>query len=317
MKNEEKLGKYLKQINITKFAIYPLIIIGTIIISGIPFGFDLNKILTYSFLGSLLLKVLLQIMWSYFGMEDGEEKGKQNPTHIERADLSHKSATMIKDKGLLKAFKEYNQNDYLKKRQEFIEDVLFANQIDKKWYEMDLSVVIDLYKMEKKGIYAKDENGNELPRLDFNRKQLRVLKALKKGNFRFEKVSAETILSGYEIKNSYNQINDNVRAWAFKQLGFRLLLTILSTAIIAGFEFGESKNIWGSILLAVVNIALSISVYFIAFKVGIQVIEKTDAILELKDDYIHCFIEDYENGKFIPSLALYSEEVVESENIKE
>ena len=256
-------------------------------------------------------------MWSYFGMQDGEEKGKQNPTHIERADLSHKSATMIKDKGLLKAFKEYNQDDYLKKRQEFIEDVLFANQIDKKWYEMDLSVVINLYKMEKKGIYAKDENGNELPRLDFNRKQLRVLKALKKGNFRFDKVSAETILSGYEIKNSYNQINENVRSWAFKQLGFRLLLTILSTAIIAGFEFGESKNIWESILLAVVNIALSISVYFIAFKVGVQVIEKTDAILELKDDYIHCFIEDYENGKFIPSLALYSEEVVESENIKE
>lgn len=119
------------------------------------------------------------------------------------------------------------------------------------------------------------------------------------------------------FKNSYNQINENVRSWAFKQLGFRLLLTILSTAIIAGFEFGESKNIWASILLAVVNIALSISVYFIAFKVGIQVIEKTDAILELKDDYIHCFIEDYENGKFVPSLALYSEEVVESENIKE
>ena len=143
MKNEEKLGKYLKQINITKFAIYPLIIIGTIIISGIPFGFDLNKILTYSFLGSLLLKVLLHIMWSYFGMEDGEEKGKQNPSHIERADLSNKSATLIKDKGLLKAFKEYNQLDYLKKRQDFIEDVLFANQLDKRWYDKDVSVVIN------------------------------------------------------------------------------------------------------------------------------------------------------------------------------
>lgn len=317
MKNDEKLTKYLKQINVTKLAIYPLIIIGTIIISGIPFGFDLNKILTYSFLGTLLLKVLLQIMWSYFGMSDGEQKGKQNPKHIERADLNNKSATLIKDKGLLKAFKEYNQADYLKKRQEFIEDVLFANQIDKKWFDMDLSNVIEIYRMEKKGVYATDENGNELPRLDFNRKQLRVLKALKKGNFKFDKVSAETILSGYEIKNSYHQINENVRSWAFKQLGFRLLLTILSTAIIAGFEFGETKNIWEAMSLAVINIALSISVYFIAFKVGVQVIERTDAILELKDDYIHCFIEDYENGKFVPSLALYSEEVVESEIIKE
>lgn len=311
MNNKDALTKYVKQMNVMKLALYPAIIIGTIIISGIPFGFDLEKILTASFLGTMGLKCLLQIMWSHFGLTDGEDKEKQNPHHITRVELNRKSATLIKDKGLLNAFKEYNQKDYLKQRQDYIEEVLFANQIDKRWYDMELSQVVEIYKNEKKGIYRHDNNGNELARLDFNRKQLQVLKALKKGNFKFDRVSAETILSGYQVKATYHQINENVNAWAYKKLATRLLLTILGMVLTTGLEFGKTTNLWESVLLAITNLALSISVYFIAFKVGVQAIEKTDAILELKDAYIHCFVEKYESGKFVPSLALYTETVVE------
>ena len=312
MNNKESFIKYTKQMNITKLALYPAIIIGTIIISGIPFGFNLEKILTASFFGTMLLKCLLQIMWSHYGLTDGEDKEKQNPQHLMRVELNRKSATLIKDKGLLNAFKEYNQKDYLKQRQDYIEEVLFSHQIDKSWYEMELSQVIEIYNNERKGVYRHDNNGNELARLDFNRKQLKVLKMLKKGNFKFDRVSAETILSGYQVKATYHQINENVNTWAYKKLGTRLLLTILGMVLTTGLEFGGSTDIWESVLLAITNLALSITVYFVAFKVGIQVIEKTDAILELKDAYIHCFVEKYESGKFVPSLALYTETVVDT-----
>jgi len=76
------------------------------------------------------------------------------------------------------------------------------------------------------------------------------------------------------------------------------------------FEGGDGEAVFE----AVSNLTLCITSYGFAIRAGLTIMEKYTRAFEVRDNYIHGFVEKHESGRFIPDLRVY--ETIEVEEDK-
>lgn len=272
-----------------RYLLYVLTLGVLIIYSVFQVGLDPTIIWTQTFWLKLFFKYLLQFAWVWFGIPDGKENGATRDGFVQAQQNLKRAVTLLRDKGLLLHFKEYIKHDNKKRREQFIDDALFSNGIDKKLYEKDLK---DLRK--NKDQYELDEG------------QLDIITRLKKGRFTVPQVQHSQITSVYSVKSVNNDGSYNEGLDVFKQMLPKIALTfvtmVISSAVAIVGEVGTGQAIYDTTF----NIGISIASYFFAFQSGLSIMEQYRSVFEYRANYISSFIEQYENGKFVPDLAVYT-----------
>lgn len=272
-----------------RYLLYVLTLGVLVIYSVFQVGLDPAIIWTQTFWLKLFFKYLLQFAWVWFGIPDGKENGAIRDGFVQAQQNLKRAVTLLKDKGLLLHFKEYIKHDNIKRREQFIDDALFSNGIDKKLYEKELK---DLKK--NKDLYELDEG------------QIDIITRLKKGRFTVPQVQHSQITSVYSVKSVNNDGSYNEGLDVFKQMLPKIALTfvtmVISSAVAIVGEVGTGQAIYDTTF----NIGISIASYFFAFQSGLSIMEQYRSVFEYRANYISSFIEQYENGKFVPDLAVYT-----------
>jgi hypothetical protein len=288
----------MKKLDSYKLALYPLVAGILIIYSVLQVGLDMSMILTEEFWLELFLKYLIQVAWIYFGIPDGKNVDSQKEESINAKKSLNKAITLIKDKGLLTVFGNYVKLDFVKQRERYVEDVLFANGIPKDLYALSIKEI-------KKQLEAND--------LTFI--HLQLIKKLKRGDYYFPFVSPQTYLSAYDIKNRIQMALYNEKNVILRELFPKMVLTFVTLALSSSAIISEDISIGQAVFDGVFNLGLSIMSYGFAFSLGQSIIKDYNKLYDFRKNYIATFIEQYENGKFVNDLAVYTIEKVE-ENVK-
>jgi len=285
-----------KNLDSFKFVLYPLVLGILIIYSVFQVGLDPTVIWTEKFWLKLLFKYLLQFAWIYFGIPDGKSKGATRDGFIQSSNTLRRAVTLLKDKGLLLHFKEYVKFDNKKRREQFIEDVLFTNGIDKKFYEKDIK---DLKK--NKAVYDLDEE------------QIDIINRLKKGKFIVPQLDHNNIISVYSINATNNTGLYNEGLDIVKQMFPKIILTFVTMVISSSIAIMGAVGTEQAIYDTTFNIGVSIASYGFAFRSGLSIIDQYRGVFEYRANYIARFIEQYEGGKFVPDLSVYTVAEVKKE----
>jgi len=278
----------MKKIDTYKFVLYPLVLGILIVYSVLQVGLDLNKILTEKFWLELFFKYLLQIAWIYFGIPDGKTSGENKPNYTESRNLLNKAITLIKDKGLLTTFGLYVKQDYIKQREQYVKDVLFANGIPEKLYELplkEIKVQLDNYSLTKWHYL--------------------LIKKLKYGDFEFPFVDSQTYLSAYDIKNRIQMALYSEKNTILRELFPKMVLTFVTLAISSSAVISNDVSIGQAVYDSVFNVGLSIMSYGFAFKLGLDIMNDYAKIYDVRRNYISKFVESHDNGSLVKELRIY------------
>jgi hypothetical protein len=285
MKNKNDYGGF----DNFKWVLYPLVLGVLVIYSVFQVGLDPTIIWTQTFWLKLFFKYLLQFAWIYFGIPDGKGQGSTRDGFVQSSQNLKRAVTLLKDKGLLLHFKEYVKHDNKKRREQFIDDALFSNGIDKKLFEKDLK---DLRK--NKDLYDLD-NG-----------QLNVIERLKRGKFFVSQIQHNDVVSVYAIKSVGTDGHYNEGLDIFRQMLPKIALTFVTMVISSSIAIVGEVGVGQAIYDTTFNVAISIASYGFAFRSGQNIMEHYRGVFEYRANYIASFIEQYENGKFVPDLAVYT-----------
>jgi hypothetical protein len=288
----------MKRIDSYKLALYPLVASVLIIYSVLQVGLDMSMILSEGFWLELFLKYLIQVAWIYFGIPDGKTHDSGKEESISAKKSLNKAITLIKDKGLLTVFGNFVKIDFIKQRERYVDDVLFANGIPKELYALPIKEI-------KKQLVAND--------LTFI--HLQLIKKLKRGDYYFPFVSPQTYLSAYDIKNRIQMALYNEKNVILRELFPKMVLTFVTLALSSSAIISEDISIGQAVFDGVFNLGLSIMSYGFAFTLGQSIIKDYNKLYDFRKNYIATFVEQYENGKFVNDLAVYTIEKVE-ENVK-
>jgi hypothetical protein len=288
----------MKRIDSYKLALYPLVASILIIYSVLQVGLDMSMILSEGFWLELFLKYLIQVAWIYFGIPDGKAHDSAKEESISAKKSLNKAITLIKDKGLLTVFGNFVKLDFIKQRERYVDDVLFANGITKELYDLPIKEI-------KKQLVAND--------LTFI--HLQLIKKLKRGDYYFPFVSPQTYLSAYDIKNRIQMALYNEKNVILRELFPKMVLTFVTLALSSSAIISEDISIGQAVFDGVFNLGLSIMSYGFAFTLGQSIIKDYNKLYDFRKNYIATFVEQYENGKFVNDLAVYTIEKVE-ENVK-
>jgi hypothetical protein len=287
----------MKRIDSYKLALYPLVASILIIYSVLQVGLDMSMILSEGFWLELFLKYLIQVAWIYFGIPDGKAHDSAKEESISAKKSLNKAITLIKDKGLLTVFGNFVKLDFVKQRERYVDDVLFANGIPKELYALPIKEI-------KKQLEAND--------LTFI--HLELIKKLKRGDYYFPFVSPQTYLSAYDIKNRIQMALYNEKNVILRELFPKMVLTFVTLALSSSAIISEDISIGQAVFDGVFNLGLSIMSYGFAFTLGQSIIKDYNKLYDFRKNYIATFVEQYENGKFVNDLAVYTIEKVE-ENV--
>jgi hypothetical protein len=287
----------MKRIDSYKLALYPLVASILIIYSVLQVGLDMSMILSEGFWLELFLKYLIQVAWIYFGIPDGKAHDSNKEESISAKKSLNKAITLIKDKGLLTVFGNFVKIDFIKQRERYVDDVLFANGIPKELYALPIKEI-------KKQLEAND--------LTFI--HLQLIKKLKQGDYYFPFVSPQTYLSAYDIKNRIQMALYNEKNVILRELFPKMVLTFVTLALSSSAIISEDISIGQAVFDGVFNLGLSIMSYGFAFTLGQSIIKDYNKLYDFRKNYIATFVEQYENGKFVNDLAVYTIEKVE-ENV--
>ena len=287
----------MKRIDSYKLALYPLVASILIIYSVLQVGLDMSMILSEGFWLELFLKYLIQVAWIYFGIPDGKAHDSYKEESISAKKSLNKAITLIKDKGLLTVFGNFVKIDFIKQRERYVDDVLFANGIPKELYALPIKEI-------KKQLVAND--------LTFI--HLQLIKKLKRGDYYFPFVSPQTYLSAYDIKNRIQMALYNEKNVILRELFPKMVLTFVTLALSSSAIISEDISIGQAVFDGVFNLGLSIMSYGFAFTLGQSIIKDYNKLYDFRKNYIATFVEQYENGKFVNDLAVYTIEKVE-ENV--
>ena len=289
-KEEQKRLAGIQDIESYKLALYPLIIGVTVLMSILSVNFDWEVIRSATFWFMVTLKILILFAWVYFGVPDGKKLGQKKPLFVDKKKDLQQSATLIKDKGLLLPFRQYVNKWNKDTKTEYGDKLLFANNIDpelKKKTDKDLKAHYEEY--------------------DLDSKQLKVLLEVKKGRYYFKQTNAETYLSEFEVVNSQEQAKVNEAKIIFKVLTPKVVLLFIMTFLTTAAIITEKSSAQEAWFEAISNLFLCVSSYGFAIKTGLVIMERYTRAYEVRNNYIHEFIEQFEKGKFVPTLSKYEE----------
>ena len=278
-----------------KYALYPLVLLILIVYSILQVGLDVSKIMTERFWLELFFKYLLQIAWIYFGLPDGKASGETKPFYIEAKKLLNKSIALIKDKGLLTTFGDYVKLDYIKQREQYYKDILFANGILEELYNLPLKEI------------KKKLNDYSLTPLHFT-----LIKKMKHGQVPFPYVEPQTYLSAYEVRNRVQMALYSEKNTILRELFPKMVLTFVTLAISSSAVISQDVEIGQAIYDSVFNVGLSVMSYAFAFKLGLDIIDDYAKLYDVRRNYISKFIENHDNGSLVKELRIYEIERVEN-----
>jgi hypothetical protein len=278
----------MKKFDTYKLILYPTLLGIMIIYSILQVGLDLSKILTEKFWLELFFKYLLQIAWAYLGYLDGKPSGETKPNYVESKGLLNKAITLIKDKGLLTAFSTFVKADYIKQREKYIQDVLFANGITLEIYALplrEIKVKLDDYSLTKWHYL--------------------LIKKLKHGDFYFPFLEAQVYLSAYEIKNKIQNATYNERNVILRGLFPKMVVTFATLAISSSAVISQNVSLGQALYDSVFNVGISVMSYGFAFKLGLDIMNDYANIFDIRRNYISKFIEAHDNGSLVKMLRTY------------
>jgi hypothetical protein len=285
----------MKKLDTYKLILYPLTLVILIIYSVLQVGLDLTKISTGEFWLELFLKYLIQMLWIYFGVPDGKVAGTSRQDYSDAKKSLNKSISLIKDKGLLNTFTNYVKSDYETQRKQFIDDTLFANGIPKDLYAKSLREIKNL-----------------LPQYDLSKLHYLLIRKLKHGNFYFPFVPAQTYLSAYDVKNKVQMALYNEKSVVLRELFPKMVLTFFTLALSSSAIVSQDVSMGQAVYDSVFNVGLSIMSYGFAYALGLSIMSDYAKLYDFRKNYISKFIENYDSGKYVPDLAVYTiEKVVE------
>lgn len=279
-----------------KVILYPLIVAVTVLVSILSVNFDWATIQSATFWFKVTLKILILFAWVYFGVPDGKKIGSKKQAFIEKKNLLQKSACMIKDKGLLLAFRQYVQLWNRESKKEYGENILFSNTIDPSLITRK----------------DKDLKQNYL-NYDLDKNQLRILLEVKKGRYYYTQTNAETYLSEFQIVNSQEDAQVHEGKILLKELAPKVILLFVMTFLTTAAIITENASASEAVFEAVSNLTLCITSYGFAIRAGLTIMEKYTRAFEVRDNYIHGFVEKHESGRFVPDLRVYETIEVEEE----
>jgi hypothetical protein len=278
----------MKKLDTYKLILYPLVLAILIIYSVLQVGLDLSKILTEKFWLELFFKYLLQVAWIYFGVPDGKNSGELKPQYIESKNLLNKAITLIKDKGLLTTFGIFVKADFQKQREQYIQDVLFAN-----------GILPEVYAMKLKEIKKK------LGEFGLTKFHFLLIKKLKYGDYYFPFVEPQVYLSAYNIRSRIQMALYNEKNTILRELFPKMVLTFVTLAISSSAVISQDVSVGQAIYDSVFNVGLSIMSYGFAFKLGLDIMSDYAKIYDVRRNYISKFIEAHDNGSFVKDLRIY------------
>jgi hypothetical protein len=284
----------MKKLDTYKLALYPIVLSILIIWSVFQVGLDMTKILTDKFWLELFLKYLIQVAWIYFGVPDGKDIGSVKADYVQAKKALNKSITLIKDKGLMTLFSDYVKSHYVKQRKEYVDDVLFANGITKELFALPLKEI------------KKQLSANDLTIFHYH-----LIKKLKRGEFYFPFVSPQTYLSAYDVRNHTQMALYNEKNVILRSLFPKMILTFTTLALSSSAVITETISLEQALFDSAFNVGLSIMSYGFAFKLGLSIMMDYAKLFDYRKNYISHFIENYDNGKYVPDLAVYTIEKVE------
>jgi hypothetical protein len=172
---------------------------------------------------------------------------------------------------------------------------LFANGITEELYALPIKEI-------KKQLEAND--------LTFI--HLQLIKKLKRGDYYFPFVPPQTYLSAYDIKNRIQMALYNEKNVILKELFPKMVLTFVTLALSSSAIISEDVSVGQALFDGVFNVGLSIMSYGFAFSLGLSIMNDYAKLYDYRKNYIATFVEQYDSGKFVNDLAVYTiEKVVE------
>ena len=279
-----------------KVVLYPLIVAVTVLVSILSVNFDWETIQSPTFWFKVTLKILILFAWVYFGVPDGKKMGSKKQTFIDKRNTLQKSSCLIKDKGLLLPFRQYVSLWNRESKKEYGDNILFANTIDPSL-------------KDKKD---KDLKANYL-NYDLDKRQLAILLEVKKGHYYYTQTNAETYLSEFQLINSQEDAQVHEGKILFKELLPKVILLFVTTFLTTAAIITKNASAPEAVFEAVSNLTMCITSYGFAIRAGLTIMDKYTMAFEVRDNYIHEFIEKFDNGKFVPDLRVYETIEVEEE----
>ena len=295
---KDKSEKYasIKNIEWYKLMLYPLVAALTIVISILSVNFDWDVVRSTTFWFKVFLKILILSAWVYFGVPDGKKIGQRKPNFVDKRNRLRMTASLIKDKGLLTAFRQYVALWNKQQRTDYAEQLLFKNSID--------PIMLKHTVKELKEHYEE---------WDLNKEQLSLIINIKKGHFYCAETNADTYISEFEVKNGQEQAQVHEGVILATGLLPKVVLLIVMTFLTSAAIIQEKASLNEAIYEAISNLTLCVTSYAFAIRTGLYIEERYTVAFEVRENFMHGFIEKYENGKFVPDVAMYKivEEVVE------
>ena len=289
--------KTTRDIETYKIALYPLLLAFVVLISWFQTNFDLEAIKTETFWINVFLKYLLVATWTFFGIPDGKKRGERNEDYKE-IDRQHKRASaLVNDKGLIDAFKQFNDVEYIKDNNEHLAEILRQCAVSKETYD-----IVTLKTVRKR---AKE--------LDLTNYQVKIIVSLKKGLYDLPKQDYKNYLTSYIVNVENNgTIDPKEQAFVFAELLPKMVLIFATTVVSTAVSLDEKGNIAQASFDTVSNITMCATSYGTAWLIGKSfILTRLVPTIDNKLKYIHRFIEQYEKGKYVDDLKIY--ETIEEE----
>lgn len=299
IKNKQK-KKLFNGVESYKFALYPLVLAVTVLISILSVDFDWSVITTPKFLFKVAMKVLILFAWVYFGIPDGKKFGERKEDYIDKKKMLVRTVQLIKDKGIMFPLREYVKEYNQKTRKETAENILFTNSID--------PILLDKPIREIKKHYEE---------WDLDKAQMNILIAIKRGRFYWTETNFETYISVFESVNDQEQATVHEGRIIFKELLPKIVALIFMTVITSSAIIGEKMGVGSALFEAGSNLALCLTSYGFAIRTGLKITDRYTVAFTVRDNFIHGFIEAWEKGKFVPELAMYQTIEEEEKPIEE
>jgi hypothetical protein len=283
--------KPIREFETYKLALYPLLLAFVVLISWFTTNFDLEAIKTETFWINVFLKYLLVATWTFFGIPDGKKRGEKNDDYKE-IDKQHKRASaLVNDKGLIDSFKQFNDREYLKDNKEHTSDILRQCAVSVETYE-----ILTLRTIKKR-----------MKEFDLSEYQVKVLIDLKKGKYDLPKQDYKNYLTSYIVNVENNgTIDPKEQAFVFAELLPKMVLIFATMVLTTALSLDEKGNIAQASFDTVSNIAMCATSYGTAWLIGKSfIMTRLVPTIDNKLKYIHRFIEQYENGKYVEDLKIY------------
>lgn len=281
-----------------KLILYPLLLAFVFVISWWNVGFNSAVLATMSFWTKVFFKYLLVFTWVFFGVPDGEKKSKAKAEFKTCANEHRGCTTLISDKGLNNAFADYVVTQYEIDRIDYLNDLLRQIAVDRLVYDLPLAEIM-----------ARQSE------LNIDKYQLAYIKKLKRGKFQLKKYDYKVYLTNQIVDVGYKPgVETNKAAFITSELLLKMVLLLITVILTTAVSLSERQSVGEASYSAISNLTLSLTSYAFAIKSGMKFID-TQAVPSINNKirYIHRFIEKYENGKYVESLAVYEETEIKAD----